>query len=206
MKKKRSGLLLLMVILLLSTSMLSGCTTDEQEDVVGIPKDESASGDFYSEEDRAEIFVPILNTYDEAKEIVVRFKVTTKNNNQYSELKKIRVPANSKEVYSQEIEVPEREEGQFFDAEIVVPEDEVKIIEVGGRHLDNRSEAVVNATIANTNFERKDVSVNFKAIMETGEVESEKISITLRKNSMEIHSHTVSVDGTPEDYNAEIMD
>lgn len=202
--KTELSTIMVLVILLLSASLLSGCTTDEREGVVGIPAGEDADGDFYSEENRAEIFVPILNTYDEPKEIVVRFKVITTEQNHHSELKMIRLPENSQEVYSQEIYVPEGEVGEFFDAEITVAEDEVGIVEVRGEQVDDH--ALINATVANTNFEPKEVTLSFEVITEDGNKESKTMQVTSSENSMEDHSQKIPLDRALEDYHVEIVE
>ncbi|MEF8873193.1 MAG: hypothetical protein V5A88_00820 [Candidatus Thermoplasmatota archaeon] len=202
--KTRLGALLVVVFLILSGSLLSGCTSNEERGVVGIPKGEDAEGDFYREENRAEIFVPILNTYKDPKEIVVKYQVITEKQNRYSELKKIRLPETSEEVYSQEIHVPEGEVAEFFDAEIIVSEDDIGIVKVRGERVDD--EALINATVANTNFDSKEATLNFEAVMEEGNVEWEKKDVTLPKNSIDEYSQRIRVDGTVEDYRVEIVE
>lgn len=199
--RRRLSAVVIVILLLSSALLLSGCTSSDQEDVVGIPKGEEARGDFYKEENRANISVPILNTYDEPKEIVMKFVVITAEYNRYSELKKIRLPEKSQQEYYQEIHVPENETNEFI-AEIIVAEDEVGIVEVEGEQLDG--EALVNTTIANTNFDSKDVTVNFEVITKEGK-SSERKQLTLLENSMDEYSQKISIDGTPEEYNAEII-
>ncbi len=202
MNAKRGLCLLAVVLLLFSALILSGCTT-EPEGVVGVPEGEDARGDYFSDESRVVVYIPILNTYNEPKEIVVEFQVFTEEENHYSETKVIRAPERSDEEYSKEIFIPEEETAVDFKAEIIVSEDEVKIIETEGESSDE--EAFVNVTIVNTNFDPKKVVVEFQVVTEYGGVESEIVHITLAENSMDEYSQKLYIDATPKEYHAEII-
>ncbi len=206
MKVKSATLGMMMVLLLLSASLLSGCITSDQK-IVGIPGGEEVRGDFYREDNRAEISVPILNTYDEPKEVVVKFEVITPENERYSELDKIRLPENSQHEYSQEIYLPEdEEETEEFLAQIIVPEDDIGIVEIEGDQIKNEDDVLMNVTIANTNFDSEDVILKFEVITEEGNVESEMKEVTLPENSIDDYSQKMHVGETPENYTAKILE
>lgn len=170
------------ILLILSSVILSGCST-ENEKVVGIPSDAELEKEYYIEENRAEITVPILNTYKESKNIVVRFMVITEQETRYLEINMLTIPGNSHEDYSQSIDLPENETPDFYDANILVSEDEVGIIETTGNYEET---ATVNASIANTNPEEVNVEVLFKVITEQNVYHQTK-SISLPESSMDVY-------------------
>ncbi len=196
----KSVTILIVFFLLSSASLLSGCISSDQDGMVGIPEDEEPRGDFYRNENRAEISVPLLNTYDEPKEIVVRFEVITAENNRYSELKKIRLSGNSQEVYTQEIYIPENETDEFL-AEIVVAEDDIGIVEVRGEPFEDN--VLINATVANTNFESKDVTIRFEVTTDDGTEKSETKQVNLPENSMDEYYQNIYFDETPEEFDVD---
>ncbi len=202
--KRKFSVLILTIFLITSTSLMSGCISSEQENVVGIPEDEEPRGDFYKAQNRAEIFVPILNTYEEPKEIVVKFEMITGLGNRYSELKKIRLPANSQQEYSQEIHIPENETEDFL-AEIIVSEDETGVVEIEGDPAEDHDYVLMNVTAANTNFEPKEVTISYEVVTEEGKERSEMKQVTLPETSMEEYTQKIPMEGTPEEYRAEIF-
>lgn len=190
-------------LLILSAVLISGCMGD-QESQVGIPSDAELEWDYDQEENRVEMTVPIRNTYEEPKDIVVQFMVITSEENRYSEIEILRLPEDSKEEYSHSIDIPKNETANSVDARILVWEDEVGIVDVSGEDLGRR--AVVNATIANTNPEQENITVRFEAETEQSEYVGIK-RVNLPKSSMDEYSQRLDIPNgeTVIDYRAEII-
>ncbi|MBS3782049.1 MAG: hypothetical protein KGY68_05515 [Candidatus Thermoplasmatota archaeon] len=188
-------------ILLLSALSFSGWFEDDEGGVVGIPEGEDPEADIH--EDYIEISVKIMNTYEEPKQIVMKFEVGTVEGGRYSENQFITLPESSRELYSQVVEIPVNETGDFVDTEIIVNEDETRIIDVRGESYDGS--ATINVTIANTNFDSEKVLIEFIVKTENG-VYNEKKSIKVSKSSVEVHQGEVEIpsDETPIDFDVQI--
>ena len=188
-------------ILLFSTLSISGCLGEDDEGIVGIPEDEDPDGEVH--DDHVEVFVPIMNTYEEPKQIVMKFEVGTLEDGRYSEIKFITLPEDSVEIYTQVVEIPEDEKPKYIDTEIIVEYDEVKIIEVDGDA--SEGSAQVNATIANTKFDSERILVEFIATTED-EVYSQKKGIDVSQSSIDVY--TADIEDVPlnvVDFDAQII-
>jgi len=179
--------MIVVVVLILASVFLSGCLNDDGG-TVGIPEGENPEGDIY--EDHVEIFVPIMNTYEEPKQIVMKFEVGTEEGGRHSEMKYITLPEDSVDVYNQIVDIPENETPDFVDTEIIVWYEETKIVEVDGEYSEGN--AALNATIANTKFESERVLVEFIVTTEE-DIYSEIEELDVAKSSMEIYTEDVGI-------------
>ncbi len=189
-------------ILLFSTLSFSGCLDEDEEGVVGIPEGEYPEGEDH--DDYVEVFIPIMNTYEELKQIVMKFEILTKEDGRYSEMKLITLPEDSVEMYSQVVEIPDNETPAFIDTEIIVGYEEIKIVDV---EVESSEEsAVLNATIANTKFDSERILVEYIVTTEE-DIYSEKKRIEMSENSMDVY--TAQVEVPPEealvDFDAQII-
>jgi|GEM_PF-2705662 len=188
-------------ILLLSSLSFSGCLDEDEGGIVGIPEGEDPDGTIH--DDHVNASVPIMNTYDEPKQIVMKFEIGTEEGGRYSEMKFITLPENSVEVYYQVIEIPESETPSFVDTEIIVGYDEIKVIEVDGETSEGFAQ--VNATIANTKFDSERILVEFIATTED-EVYSQKEGIDVSQSSVDVY--TADIEDVPPnvvDFDAQII-
>ncbi len=195
---------IVVVVLIFATVFLSGCT-EEHEGQVGIPGDAGSIGDYHEEENRVEITIPIWNTYDEDKSIVVRFMVETLEENVYDGIEMLELPADSEDEYSHSINIPEDESPEDVEARILVWEDEFGIVEVSGEHLENS--ALVNVTIGNTLYEEEEIAIQIEVETEEDIYRRVKSGVNLPETSMEEYQEEITIpEGEePVDYSAEII-
>ncbi len=201
--KNKVLLIFTVLILIFSTLTLSGCLNDDDgEGIVGIPEGEDPEGEVH--EDHVEVLVPIMNTYEEPKQIVMKFEIVTEEDGRYSENKFIVLPEDSVEVYHQVVEIPENETPNLVDTEIIVWYEEIKIVEVGGES--SEGSAVLHTRIANTKFDSERILVEFIVTTEE-DIYSEKKRIEVTESSMEVY--TAQVEVHPEevlvDFDAQII-
>ncbi len=156
----RNTLTVIFIILVLMITFSSlGCLEDgEEERVVGIPEGEEPEGKDHG--DYVLASVPVMNTYGEEKQIVLKFEIITEEEGHYSENKFVTLPKDSVEIYTQEVDIPEEEIPSIIDAEIVVSYDEIDLVEVDGQRSEDG--ALINAAIANTKFESERTRLEFE--------------------------------------------
>lgn len=202
MDKSKVLMFFSILILILSSLSFGGCLDDKEDGVVGIPEGKDPQADI--NESHVEITVEIMNTYEEQKHIVMKFKVGTLEERRYSKNQFITLPKDSQEEYSQVVEIPKNATAKFVDTEIIVNEDETKIIDVKGES--NDASAIVNATIANTNSEQQDITIRFE--VESYQSEYAEIKkIDLPESSMDEYFQKIDIpdNETIIDYRAEII-
>jgi len=189
-------------VLLFSTLTISGCIDEDDEGTVGIPEGENPDGTVH--DDHVNASVPIMNTYDEPKQIVMKFEIGTEEDGRYSEMKFITLPENSVEVYYQIVDIPENETADFVDTEIIVQYEEIKVVKVDGESLEGS--AIVNATIANTKFDSERLLVEFTVITED-EIYSEKKGVDVTRSSIDVYTAELEfpIDETAVDFDVKII-
>ena len=156
---KKNTVLSVVIILSLSGIFMSGCL-DDPDGEIGIPTGAEDIGYYHEDENKVEFNVPIHNRYDEAKNTVAEFVVTTFEENRHSEIKMLNLPADSEEEYTHFVDIPEDEEASDIDFIIQVWEDETKILNVSGGGPENPS--LINVTIANTFTEQKSTTIEYE--------------------------------------------
>ncbi len=198
MSSKSKVFMTFTVILLLFFNLnFSGCLGEDQEEIVGIPEGATPDGTIY--DDHVNASVPIMNSYDEPKQIVMEYEIGTEEGGRYSESKFITLPKGSQDIYYQIVSFPENETPDYVDTEIIVGADEIKVIEVSGEGSEGY--ALVNATIANTKFESERSRFDFKVFTDEDVHEEQKI-IDVSESSIETYTRELDIppDENPVDF------